>query len=378
MPFVQREALHDQLDKERLHINLPRDFFACASEMLMKHFIQWIKPDLLMLTLAGDPFVSKAFSRWLLDLPMENISLCSKFHDATFFIPQLITFLTSEVESNKVLHEKEFFRMFKSSIELIAEQNCVLFPENPSDLNWSDSLQDLREHVCESWLPLSSNTQWIEALVKDAAFCAETGKSETAMSNLSMLRSLMIPSVNDSVKALPEFINSSRHKKEGRDFACGKKHTKLTLDFVDTMIETTSVIPQEEIDFCDAKLKDATTFKLERHNTTLQRLKDAKDVEKGPNKAMLRTGITYMPLLKGDVQFGKLGKKHCSFMVEEIERREQVTLDKKEKKLGIRALSKRLKELIYPPREEELTEKEIETQMFFTPLCRPATEWFSE
>ena len=50
------------------------------------------------------------------------------------------------------------------------------------------------------------------------------------------------------------------------------------------------------------------------------------------------------------------------------------------KKAGIRSLKSRLKNLIYPPREENepLSEDEIEKQKFFLPVHKSASDWFAE
>ena len=133
------------------------------------------------------------------------------------------------------IQKSEVVSLFPNEIKLIATHDLQLFPlSNTWDPN--DDLKNLCYYVQETFLPLSSNAQWVEALVNDADFCAQTGKSESKVGNMSLLRSVMIEECGDEVKKIEEFINSSRRKSDAkRAFVQGDKHAAKTLDFIETM-----------------------------------------------------------------------------------------------------------------------------------------------
>ena len=180
--------------------------------MLMKHFSQWIRSNLLTFVIASEPFSSESFCRALFYLPPKEESAHSKFHDATFYLPDLVDFFFSEC-SVEEMRQSHVFATHEDSLRKIAHGESILFPLDAETIEWDDDLSDLRLCAAETWLALPSNTQWIESLVKDADFCNRTGKDESSASNLSMLRSIMVSNVVNRVKSDPECANSKRKKK---------------------------------------------------------------------------------------------------------------------------------------------------------------------
>ena len=61
----------------------------------MKKFAQWIQNPLLSLVVPSEPLISEDFCRALFHLEYVNESFFSAFHDADFFLSDLITFLES-------------------------------------------------------------------------------------------------------------------------------------------------------------------------------------------------------------------------------------------------------------------------------------------
>ena len=92
---------------------------------------------------------------------------------------------------------------------------------------------------------------------------------------------------------------------------------------------------------------------------------------------MMASGVNIMPLLQGNIQFGKLVRKHMPFVIEELQLRTNAILSDEDKTKGMRKLIKILKEVVFPPSDTTLTEKQIEERKFFMPLCSRATEWFT-
>ena len=67
-------------------------------------------------------------------------------------------------------------------------------------------------------LPLPSATQLAESMVKNANFCKSTGKDEANTSNLAMIRSVNITSVNSAIKESDQFRNRKRRNEELPDY----------------------------------------------------------------------------------------------------------------------------------------------------------------
>ena len=133
----------------------------------------------------------------------------------------------------------------------------------------------------------------------------------------------------------------------------------------------------DELDFCKVKLRQAKLFKRERHDENINRLKEKKSRNKSPNQAMMASGITFMPLVQGNIQFGKLTKQKTPFAIEETHLQTNAVFSDEDKKVGMRKLVKHLKDIAFPPSENKLTNEEIEEQKFFIPLCSRASEKFT-
>ena len=118
----------------------------------------------------------------------------SAFH-ADFRVPDLIAFFASECDIDLICQSNAF---------AIAAKEKEFLPLDHSSMKWDDNSHDLWQCALEAWLPLPSSTQWIEALVKDAAFSINNGKEEASASSMSTIRSTMVPSVVARAKSDPE------------------------------------------------------------------------------------------------------------------------------------------------------------------------------
>ena len=79
--FMSRKDTHDETEKKMSHGLLPILFLQDAAVKFNTHFVaQWLSNKLLPLALAGMPSVSKSFTRWLLNLPVDCINVASKLH----------------------------------------------------------------------------------------------------------------------------------------------------------------------------------------------------------------------------------------------------------------------------------------------------------
>ena len=87
-------------------------------------------------------------------------------------------------------------------------------------------------------------------MVKDANFYSGTRKSETNIINLSIIRSIIIEIINENVKNMPKFMQSSRTKANSkRKYMYGDKYTICTFKYINEMIQETNNISEDESDY---------------------------------------------------------------------------------------------------------------------------------
>ena len=61
-------------------------------------------------------------------------------------------------------------------------------------------------------LPLASNTQGVEAQIKDVSIWKSTGKSKQNIINIGSIRSVILNNVTKKMKIDPEYINQKQNK----------------------------------------------------------------------------------------------------------------------------------------------------------------------
>ena len=196
--FNERRPLHAGEESTMLFNALPVAFLEDAHSIFTKHFArQRTSNKLLPLTLASMPEVSKAFSRWLLNKPVENIAIKCDLHKDESHLPSHTSCITSKADLNEIKRQP-FFTTHSSSIAKISEGASLLDSED-SDVRSFEQL------VKEKWLPLPPATQLVESKVKDTTFCKSAGKSEWNTSNLAMIRFSSTPMVSSAVKESDDF-----------------------------------------------------------------------------------------------------------------------------------------------------------------------------
>ena len=113
---MSRKDLHDETEQKMLYGNLPKLFLTDAVSKFEKHFVkQWLSDVLLPLTLAGEPSVSKYFTRWLLNTPVDDTNIVSELHKDNMHLPSFTYFVTksASLENIKV---QCFFASLKNAI----------------------------------------------------------------------------------------------------------------------------------------------------------------------------------------------------------------------------------------------------------------------
>jgi hypothetical protein len=121
------------------------------------------------------------------------VSYDSSTHEGTVELAAMMEYLTELMDSPGELKLRRFYVEHKNSVDFVAAGGRVWdFPE----------LWEFREFVESKWLPLPSNTQFVEGGVKDFKRCAATSRNELARSLYGMQRSLGMHAVSETTKEI--------------------------------------------------------------------------------------------------------------------------------------------------------------------------------
>ena len=104
--------MHNEDEVRKMCDVLHALFFKDAEKMFDLHFeIKWCSEKLFKFALASAPEMSAAFSRWSLNMPIEQRSTSFNLHDSLMHLPSLINFISSNA-SLHLVKEQDFFLSF--------------------------------------------------------------------------------------------------------------------------------------------------------------------------------------------------------------------------------------------------------------------------
>jgi len=359
--FMNRKELHNDYEKNMIYNTLPNIFFHDVEAKFKKHFVQqWLSDKLLPLTLAAIPSVSKAFSRWLLNIPVEDMCITSELHKENIHLPSLINFITKDASLVNIQNQY-FFITHRSAILKLAHGDSLFLSDDRD-------IAILRKYVQENWLPLPSATQLVESKVKDTSFCKSTGKSEGNTSNLAMIRSVHVSQVASSLKNNPEFKNRKRKNENAKDFLHGQQYNvELLTNTFDRRSEL-ALVSEGDKQYSKDIMDQKHHYKKKRHEIIVSKYIQRKDKERRSN-ATVASGIEYTPLLLGKVQLGTVHNDQRELLIEELRLR-GVEVNVKEK---ITVMKKMLLINEYPNSTADPNEMK-----FFLPKFLTATAWLRD
>ena len=121
---------------------------------------------------ALEPVFDTAFTRTLFGLWVDNKTVKTIFFKAKIYLPTFVTFLFTNADI-PILKESEIYKKHYIGLLKIAK-GSYLFDNSSSD---SDILS-LRNYCKATFLPQASNTQGVEAKIKDVSLCKKTWRSE--------------------------------------------------------------------------------------------------------------------------------------------------------------------------------------------------------
>jgi hypothetical protein len=86
------------------------------------------------------------------------------------------------------------------------------------DPNASQAMTGFRKFVEGRWFPLPSNTQFVEAGVKDAKVCATTNRDEMLRSTYAMVRSVLVnPCIEQAIAKRGAILKGNRYMTSGEE-----------------------------------------------------------------------------------------------------------------------------------------------------------------
>jgi len=206
--FVMDQDLHSMLSRrtgndyliavargnkkdEALHLKKLDVFGKAASESLWKHFDRWLKPALLPAALMAEAPIANVFAAVILQTSpthgmQENrmsgkIEYKSSVHGRTVDLKKLHAFLINRIQTleDDTEHTEESRQA----------SNLVINGADMRSFDYTGHHGTVRLDMHSTYLPLASQTQFVEAIVKDAKHVAQTDRSEQHRSWLAIIRS---------------------------------------------------------------------------------------------------------------------------------------------------------------------------------------------
>ena len=105
---MNRKELHNDFEKNMLCSTLPNLFLSDVESKVKNHFVkQLLSNKILPLTIEAVPSASKAFSRWLINAPTEDVSVASDLHDDNMHLPSLMSLITKDASLENI--KKKYF-----------------------------------------------------------------------------------------------------------------------------------------------------------------------------------------------------------------------------------------------------------------------------
>jgi len=181
------------------HMTKLQVFMKHASDSLDKHFIRWISPQLLPAGLLSEYPTARVIGAAMLGKPLPmflgdanvvnelrtsgKLVYKSTVHGCVIDLKAFSSFICKNLT---VDHGNEYTQEVKIAAELIVEDQVDM-------RSFKCQHQDhgnIRLHMHSTYLPLASQTQFVESEVKTAKLVAQTDRSEELRTCVAMIRSL--------------------------------------------------------------------------------------------------------------------------------------------------------------------------------------------
>jgi hypothetical protein len=301
-------------------------FISISIDNVNKHFVRWCQPSLLPAALLSEDPLSKTVAAVMLKVPLLPVIAPQDFqsaahHDRTFNIPAFYSFIHSKIDGD--------YNGYHPLVAFAAEE-ILKGSLNLRDMDNDDNRGD-KDFFYSNFLPLASQTQFVEAGVKEAKNVSPTDRSEQLRSAYAVIRAARVHSVDSlgiikSTKRIEGLLESAIHHYG--------VHETFRVDHPDY---------DERIQLIsNAMRKDH--FKVDRVLKLQQDALYKVHKNKKQNQLQKKTGVDRTHTMQGLFPYGKLVKKlHFDALKEELQFRG--CTDEELHGLPITQLKTKLKEL---------------------------------
>jgi len=124
-------------------------------------------------------------------------------------------------------------------------------------------------------LPLASNTQGVEARIKDVSFWKTTGKSESIIINISTLRSGAVKDVTKRTRKDPKYTSREKNDEKNKNYLPGKTYNANMLKHAFTFYPEKGKIDQEELTYIKDLLDKKNNFSSRKISRTVTAFNEA-------------------------------------------------------------------------------------------------------
>jgi hypothetical protein len=213
-------------------VNKASQFVSASLDAVHKHFSRWCNASLLPAALMSEKPMSIVVASVLLGKqppPCIPVAFESDVHFKAFDVLKFHEFLLSTVPQDNV---------YPAMVKVIANQ----LYQSSLDLREMDNEESeykaLKEFMYSKYLPLASQTQFVEAGVKEAKNVSPTNRSEMLRSAYAVSRSARVHSIGDlryikSTKRIEELIHSAIiHSDEHEAFKSNDPNYKQCIDAI--------------------------------------------------------------------------------------------------------------------------------------------------
>lgn len=375
-PFLDRKSIHNSNEKHYnyLYNVLPTQLFKISKNAFTKHFTQWRESSLLHFVLTADMLFASTFAKKFLNREISNEVIIVSFSKKKFHLPYLMDFLFEKCKPIK-FRQLTFLKKFEKAIEKLAA-GYDLYGESACEI-----MSPFKEYVLKFMLPLASNTQGVEARIKDVSLRKSTGKSEKIVTNIGTMRSVILTDVIKKIKKDTEYINRKKQNTKNKDYLLGKTYNRNILMNSSSFYSDIDSSSSDDIDFLKvliSKDKHYNNIRIERAVAEFNCLseKNRRNVN-----ANVSNDVTLTPMIVGNVAFGRPCNKLIPMYKAELLSCGVYNMESMDK-LTCTALVKAIKDDEHPNwtdlDKNDIMNKKCEYLKYFKPRFLSAKEWLTD
>jgi hypothetical protein len=323
-------------------------FIGIALEAIHKHFSRWCNVSLLPAALLSERPLALAVASVLLnkELPQEvgAMDFSSKVHDRDINIQAFHSFVFSIASNND--HNAYHGKVLHASQALFHGHDLREMEQH------NDETKDLKAYLYSMYLPLASQTQFVEAGVKEAKNVSITDRSEMLRSAYAVARAARVHSIEDirclkSTQRVEALItNALAHAEEHMELK------EANPDYQDKIDAITDYMREQH--FREQRLQQAIVDALEKANKNKQE-----------NAVQKKVGVDRTHAMLDMFAYGKL-KKSLHHDMLKVELLFRGCSEEEVNKMSITQRKLKLKDMEVDRLKDDPIRKDIATKAFLS------------